>query len=69
VIEVYLDNSECSDFAAADAWAKSSCVGYLGVGVRELKDYYYPDADEVAVYSFNNSADAAFFTMTWKAVR
>ena len=66
MIEVSLDNVECASFSAADAWARESCVGYAGVSVV-VSDFY--DADEIAVYSFTNSADAAFFTMTWKAAR
>jgi hypothetical protein len=31
-----------------------------------IRDRYI--ADEIATYSFGNSADAAFFTLTWKAV-
>ena len=66
MIEVYLNDSDCKSFSAADAWARESCVGYAGVSVV-ISDFY--DADEIAVYSFTNSADAAFFTMTWKAAK
>jgi hypothetical protein len=67
MIEVNLDNVECASFSAADAWARESCAGYVGLRVVDVSDFY--DADEIAVYSFTNTADAAFFTMTWKAVK
>ena len=68
MIEVYLDDAECSNFLEPDRWARECCASYEGVSIQGLKDHYYP-ADEIATYSFGNSADAAFFTMTWKAVR
>lgn len=68
MIEVYLDDDECKNFAAADRWARETCDSYRGVTVSDVSDFTY-SADEVAVYVFGNSADAAFFTLTWKAVR
>jgi len=38
----------------------------MGVDIVDTSDVYV--ADEIATYSFGNSADAAFFTLTWKAV-
>lgn len=66
MIEVYLDDSECKNFAEADRWARELCESYQGVTVQDVSDFSYV-ADEIAVYTFDNSADAAFFTMRWKA--
>jgi hypothetical protein len=66
MIEVYLDSAECKNFAAADRWARECCASYAGVNIVDTSDVYV--ADEVATYTFGNSADAAFFTLTWKAV-
>ena len=66
VIEVYLDDSDCKNFLEPDRWARECCNSYRGVTVTDVSDFSY-DADEIAVYAFGNSADAAFFTMRWKA--
>lgn len=66
MIEVYLDDAECKNFAEPDRWARELCESYHGVTVQDVSDFSY-DADEIAVYAFGNSADAAFFTMRWKA--
>lgn len=66
MIEVYLDDSECKNFSEPDRWAHECCESYCGVTVTDISDVSYA-ADEVAVYRFGNSADAAFFTLTWKA--
>lgn len=68
MIEVYLDDAECKNFAEADRWARECCESYRGVTVSDIANMSLP-ADEVAVYTFGNSADAAWFTMQWKAVR
>ncbi len=65
MIEVYLDDSDCKNFAAADRWARDCCASYRGVTVCDIHEFS-PVADELAVYRFESSADAAFFTMTWK---
>jgi hypothetical protein len=67
VIEVYLSDLDCANFLEPDRWARECCAGYQGVTIVDTSDVYV--ADEVATYAFNNSADAAFFTLTWKAVR
>jgi hypothetical protein len=67
VIEVYLSDLDCANFSEPDRWARECCAGYQGVTIVDTSDVYV--ADEVATYAFNNSADAAFFTLTWKAVR
>ena len=67
MIEVYLTDAECKNFAEPAAWALECCASYRGVSIVDTSDVYI--ADEVATYMFNNSADAAFFTMTWKAVK
>lgn len=66
MIEVYLDDSECKNFSEADRWARELCESYQGVTVQDVSDFSYT-ADEIAVYVFESSADAAFFTMRWKA--
>lgn len=66
MIEVYLDDCDCKNFLEPDRWAKECCDSYRGVTIQDVSDYSY-DADEIAVYTFGNSADAAFFTLTWKA--
>ncbi len=66
MIEVYLDDGECKNFIEPDRWAKECCASYTGVTITDISDVSY-SADEVAVYSFGNSADAAFFTLKWKA--
>lgn len=67
MIEVYLTDDECKNFAEPDAWARECCAGYQGVNIVDTSDVYI--ADEIATYMFNNSADAAWFTLTWKAVK
>ena len=64
MIEVYLDGAECKNFAEAARWAHECCVSYQGVTIVDTSDVYI--ADEIATYSFGNSADAALFTMMWK---
>ncbi len=66
MIEVYLDNSDCKNFLEPDRWARECCASYCGIVVSDISDLSYV-ADEIAVYRFGNSADAAFFTMQWKA--
>lgn len=66
MIEVYLDDGECKNFSEPDRWASECCESYRGVTVQDVSDFSY-DADEIAVYAFGNSADAAFFTMKWKS--
>jgi hypothetical protein len=65
MIEVYLDDAECKNFSEADRWARECCDSYRGVDVQDVSDVSYV-ADEIAVYVFGNSADAAMFTMRWK---
>ncbi len=65
MIEIYLDDAECKNFAEADRWARECCDSYRGVDVQDGSDVSYV-ADEIAVYVFGNSADAAMFTMRWK---
>lgn len=67
MIEVTLDSNVCSSFAEPDAWAAANCASYRGLNIVDVSDFY--DADEIATYSFGNSADAAWFTLTWKAVK
>lgn len=67
MIEVYLDDAECKNFAEADRWARECCESYRGVTVQDVSDFSYT-ADEIAVYTFESSTDAAWFTLTWKAV-
>lgn len=64
-IEVYLDDSDGVSFKEAADWAASNCAGYLNVNITDVSDVSYT-ADEIAVYEFSNSADAAWFTMRWK---
>ena len=64
MIEVYLDDAECKNFAEADRWARECCDSYCGVSIVDTSDVYV--GDEVATYRFHNSADAAMFTMRWK---
>ncbi len=66
MIEVYLDSGECVNFAAADRWARDCCNSYQGVTISDIHDFGV-GVDELAVYKFESSADAAFFTLTWKA--
>ncbi len=66
MIEVYLDDAECKNFSEADRWARECCASYQGVIVQDVSDFSY-SADEIAVYTFESSADAAFFTMRWKS--
>lgn len=67
MIEVYLDDGDGVNFSAADLWAQECCESYRGVVITDIHDLGW-GADELAVYKFESSADAAFFTMTWKAV-
>jgi hypothetical protein len=67
VIEVYLSDLDCDNFSEPDRWARECCAGYQGVTIVDTSDVYV--ADEVATYMFNNSADAAWFTLTWKAAK
>jgi len=67
MIEVYLDDAECSNFLEPARWANECCASYQGVTIVDTSDVYI--ADEIATYSFGNSADAAFFTLTWKAAK
>ena len=67
MIEVYLSDLDCANFSEPDRWARECCAGYQGVTIVDTSDVYV--ADEVATYAFNNSADAAWFTLTWKAVK
>ncbi len=64
-IEVYLDDGDGVSFKEAAEWAASNCLGYMGANVTDVSDVSYT-ADEIAVYMFSNSADAAWFTMQWK---
>lgn len=66
MIEVYLDDVECRNFLEPDRWARECCDSYQGVHVQDVSDFSYT-SDEIAVYAFANSADAAWFTLTWKA--
>ena len=63
-IEVHLDDGDGISFKEAADWAASNCVGYRGVTIVDTSDVYV--ADEIATYAFDNSADAAWFTMRWK---
>ena len=65
MIEVYLDSDICRSFADADAWALENCASYRGVTVVDTSDVCA--ADEIATYSFANTADAAWFTMQWRS--
>ena len=65
MIEVYLDDGDGVNFLDAANWAKANCVGFCGVRISDISDISYV-ADELAVYKFSNSADAAWFTMQWK---
>ncbi len=67
MIEVYLSDLDCDNFSEPDRWARECCAGYQGVTIVDTSDVYV--ADEVATYMFNNSADAAWFTLTWKAAK
>ena len=67
MIEVYLSDLDCDNFSEPDRWARECCAGYQGVIIVDTSDVYI--AEEIATYTFNNSADAAWFTLTWKAVR
>lgn len=64
-IEVYLDDVACSDFAAAAAWAREHCASYTGVAVH-ITHGLGLRGDELAVYSFDCDADAAWFTLQWQ---
>lgn len=66
MIEVYLDDNDCKNFSMPDRWATECCSSYIGVEISDVSDVSYT-ADEIAVYRFGNSADAAWFTLTWKA--
>ena len=66
MIEVYLDDAECKNFAEADRWASECCASYAGVVINDIHDLGL-GSDELAVYRFESSADAAFFTLTWKS--
>jgi hypothetical protein len=68
MIEVYLNDRDCASFSAADAWAVQNCASYGGVSVSDVSDVSYA-FDEIGVYSFGNAADAAFFTLMWRAVK
>lgn len=65
VIEIYLDDGDGVSFQEAANWAASNCPSYLNVSVTDISDFSYV-ADEIAVYKFTNSADAAMFTLRWK---
>ena len=65
MIEVTLDSNVCSSFAEPDAWAVANCASYRGLNIVDVSDFY--DADEIAVYNFDNTADAAWFTMQWRS--
>ncbi len=67
MIEVYLSDLDCDNFAEPARWASECCASYQGVTIVDTSDVYI--ADEIATYSFGNSADAAFFTLTWKAAK
>ena len=67
MIEVYLSDLDCANFLEPDAWARECCASYQGVTIVDTSDVYI--ADEIATYMFGNSADAAFFTLTWKAAK
>ena len=66
MIEVYLYDADCKNFLEPDRWARETCASYRGVTVSDIANMSLP-SDEVAVYRFGNSADAAWFTLTWKA--
>jgi hypothetical protein len=66
MIEVYLDDAECKNFAEADRWASECCASYRGVEISDTSNFVL-GGDELAVYKFESSADAAFFTLTWKS--
>lgn len=68
MIEVYLNDADCKNFAEPDAWARECCESYRGVTVTDVSDLSV-SFDEVAAYSFDNSVHAALFTLTWKAVK
>ncbi len=67
MIEVYLSDLDCDNFLEPARWASECCASYQGVTIVDTSDVYI--ADEIATYSFGNSADAAFFTLTWKAAK
>lgn len=66
MIEVYLDSAECKNFLEPDRWARECCESYCGITVSDIGDLISIGGDEIAVYMFHSSADAAFFTMMWK---
>lgn len=66
MIEVYLDDGECKNFLEPDRWARECCKSYRGVTLMDVTGFISTPANEMAVYLFENSADAAFFTLTWK---
>lgn len=66
-VEVYLDDGDGISFKEAADWAASNCAGYLNVNITAISEIaILLGADEIAVYEFSNSADAAWFTMQWK---
>ena len=65
MIEVYLDDGDGVNFSEADAWANNNCQTYKGVEITDVSDLSY-FADEIAIYKFDCSSDAAWFTMQWK---
>jgi len=65
MIEVYLTDKNYSNFAEISQWAQENCTSYMGVDVQDISDFSYV-SDEIAIYKFDNSADAAMFTLKWK---
>jgi hypothetical protein len=68
MIEIYLNDAECKNFLEPDRWARECCVSYTGVSISDVSDVSV-SFDEIGVYSFGNAADAAWFTLMWRAVK
>lgn len=65
MIEIFLNDQDCKNFAESDRWACECCASYQGVTVSDVSDVSC-SFNEIAVYSFTNSTDAAWFSLMWK---
>jgi hypothetical protein len=66
VIEIAVLNTD-ADFLTVDSWARHCCASYVGFSIVDIVRMSLP-ADEVAVYRFLHSEDAALFKLRWRSV-
>lgn len=68
--EVWLDDADLDwgeaeiYFHNAEIWARRCCTSFVSCTVQDVSDYSNQH-DQVALYLFNDAADATMFRLRW----